>query len=328
MSFKYRTIYQEGWTIANVEVTGGADTYLLYGVESTYGTAVSATAHIGLVLNTTPKINRNIKENVGLKGTSTGGQETAKYTLGTADTGLPVEFNPFDWSIMQYVLGSRTGAGSQASPFIYTRDNQVSSLTFSANIDNDTTDRDFQVLGAKVGTMTIKAAIGEPVSVTSDWLRGKITKDTSNQSGVALPSNEIMNFTGADLEIPNASSISNIIDSIEIVINRGTELLYGVGSDTAKNALFKKFELRINFTVKYLDDTLIELVIGGSTVLTTISETTLTVVFDNGTNRTADFAFTGVTFPEYDNPHTPNEILTEGITAFSRSLIITEQIKS
>lgn len=229
---------------------------------------------------------------------------------------------------MQYVLGSRTGAGSQASPYIYTRDNQVSSLTFSTNIDNDTTDRDLQILGAKVSSFTIRAEVGSPVSVTSDWVSGKIAKDTAIQSGVALPSNEIMNFTGADLEIPNASSISNIIDSIEIVINRGTQLLYGVGSDTAKNALFKKFELRINFTVKYLDETLIELVMGGSSVLATISETTLTVVFANGTNRTSDFAFTGVVFPEYENPHTPNEILTEGITAFARTLIITEQISA
>ena len=166
---------------ANVEVIGGAETYLLYGVETTYGTAVNAVTHIGLVQSTTPKINRNIKENVGLKGTTTGGQETAKYTLGLADTGLPVEFNPFDWSIMQYVLGSRTGTGTQASPYIYTRDNQVSSLTFSSNIDNDTTDRDFQVLGSKVGSMTIKASLGEPVSVTSEWLSGKIVKDSSIQ---------------------------------------------------------------------------------------------------------------------------------------------------
>jgi len=315
--------------MANTEKTGGADSYLLYGVETTYGTAASTIdQHIGLVQNTTPKINRNIQENVGLKGTTTGGQETAKYTLGVADTGLPVEFNAFNWDIMQYVLGARTGTGSSGDPYIYTRDNQVSSLTFASNIENDTTDRDFQVLGAKVGTMTIRAAVGEPVSVTSDWLSGKILKDTTNTTPVALPTNEIMNFTGADLEIPDAASITNIIDSIEIVINRGTELFPGVGSDTARNALFKKFELRINFTVKYLDETLIELVMGGNSVLTTISETTLTAVFDNGTNRTADWAFSGVVFPEYENPNTPNEILTEGITAFARSLTITEQVSA
>lgn len=299
----------------------------MYGVETTYGTAASTIdEHIGLVQNNSPKINRNIKENVGLKGTTTGGQETAKYTLGTADTGFPVEFNAFNWDIMQYVLGSRTGTGTSGSPYVYTRDNQVSSLTFSTNIDNETTDRDYQALGCKVSSFTIRAEVGNPVSITSDWLSGKILKDTTLQSGVALPTNEIMNFTGADLEIPNTSSISNIIDSIEIVINRGTELIYGVGSHTAQNALFKKFELRINFTVKYLDETLIELVMGGSSGLTTLSETTLTVVFANGTNRTADFAFTGVVFPEYDNPHTPNEILTEGIVAYAKTLTITEQI--
>lgn len=315
--------------MANSEKTGGADSYLLYGVESTYGVAaVTIDQHIGLILNTTPKINRNVQERRGLKGTTTGGQEVAKYTLGTADTGIPVEFNLFDFDIMQYVLGSRAGTGTFADPYIYTRDNQVSSLTFASNIENDTTDRDLQVLGAKISTMTLRAEVGSPISMTSDWMSGKISKDTTNTTAVALPSNDIMNFTGADLEIPDTTSISNIIDSIEIVINRSTELIYGVGSHTARNALFKNFELRINFTVKYLDETLIELVMGGSSDLTSLTETTLTAVFSNGTNRTADWAFSGVVFPSYENPNTPNEILTEGITAFAKSLIITEQVSA
>lgn len=147
-------------------------------------------------------------------------------------------------------------------------------------------------------------------------------------SAVALPTNEIMNFTGVDLEIPDTSSISNIIDNVEIVITRNTELIPGLGTDTAKNSLFKSFDLRINFTVKYLDETLIELVMGGSSALTTLSETTLTVKFDNGTNRTADFAFTGIVFPEYDKPESVNEILTEGLVATARGLIVTEQVSA
>lgn len=314
--------------MANTEKTAGADSYLLFGVESTYGTAVAAVTHLGLVQKPSFKINRNVTENRGLKGTSTGGQEVAKYTLGAADTGMSVDFNVFDWGFMQYVLGARTGAGTNASPYIYSRDNSISSLTFSGNIDNDTTDRDFQVLGAKINTCTIRAEVGSPVSVTTDWVSGKITKDTTIQSGVALPTNEIINFTGVDLEIPDTSSISNIIDNIEIVINRSPDLITGLGSDLARNAIFKQVEYRINFTVKYLDETLVELVMGGSSVLTTLSETTLTVKFDNGTNRTADWKFTGVIFPEYDNPHTANEILTEGLVAFARALTINEQVSA
>lgn len=316
--------------MANTEKTAGADSYLLYGVESTFGTAATTIdQHLGLVQTANVgKINRNIQSNRGLKGTTTGGQEVAKYTLGQADTGFSSEYNIFDWDIMQYVLGSRTGSGTSGSPYVYTRSNQVSSLTFAGNIDNDTTDRDVQSLGTKINSFTIRADIGSPVVISADWLSGKLGKDTTLTSGVALPSNEIMNFTGVDLEIPNASSISNIIDNVEIVITRNTELVPGLGSDTAKNSLFKSFDLKINFTVKYLDETLIELVMGGSSGLTTISETTLTVVFDNGTNRTADFAFTGVVFGEYDNPQSVNEILTEGLVATARGLIITEQVSA
>ena len=316
--------------MANTEKTSGADSYLLYGVETTFGTAATTiNKHLGLVQTmNVGKINRNIQSNRGLKGTTTGGQEVAKYTLGTADTGFSTEYNIFDWEIMQYVLGARTGAGTGASPYVCTRSNQVSSLTFAGNIDNDTTDRDVQSLGTKINSMTISAAVGSPVSISADWISGKLGKDATLTSGVALPTNEIMNFTGVDLEIPNASSISNIIDNIEIVITRNAETQYGLGSDLAQNILFKAFDLRINFTVKYLDETLIELVMGGSSGLTTISETTLTVKFDNGTNRTADFAFTGVVFPEYDNPQTVNEIMTEGLVAVARGLTITEQVSA
>lgn len=314
--------------MVNTEKTAGADSYLLYGVETTYGTAVPAITHMGLVQTATPKLNRNVQENRGLKGTTTGGQEVAKYTIGTADTGLSIDFNVFDWSIMQYVIGARTGAGTGASKYVYTRTNSISSLTISSNIDNDTTDRDWQVTGAKINSFTIRAEVGSPVTITSDWVAGKVVKDTTIQSGVALPTNDIMNFTGADLEIPNASSISNIIDNIEIVISRNPEVIYGLGSDLAKNTLFKQIEYRINFTVKYLDETLVELVMGNSAALTSLTETTLTVSFANGTNRDTDFAFTGVVFPEYENPQNVNEIMTEGLVAFARALTITEQVSA
>lgn len=315
--------------MVNQEKTSGADSYLLYGVESTYGTVVAADTHLGLIQSVNiGKINRNIISNRGLKGTTTGGQEVAKYTLGTADAGFSVDFNVFDWNFMEHVLGSKTGTGTNADPFIYTRTNSTNSLTFSGNIDNDSTDRDFQALGSKFNTITIRAEVGNPVSVTTDILSGKIAKDSVLQSGVALPSNEIINFTGTELEIPDTTSIPNIIDNIEISIERNSELQFGLGSDLAQNAINKGINYRINFTVKYLDEDLIELVMGSSGALSTLSETSLTVKFDNGTNRTSDWKFAGVVFPEYDMSQSVNEILTEGLTATARSLIITEQVSA
>ena len=83
--------------MVNTEKTSGADSYLLYGVETTFGIAASTIdQHLGLVQTANVgKINRNIQFNRGLKGTTTGGQEVAKYTLGTADTGFSAEFNVF-----------------------------------------------------------------------------------------------------------------------------------------------------------------------------------------------------------------------------------------
>lgn len=316
--------------MVNTEQTAGASTYLLYGVETTYGVAASTIdQHLGLIQTTNPgKINRNVQENRGLKGTTTGGQSVANYTLGTADAGFSAEYNVYDWDFLQYVIGSRTGSGTGASPYIYSEDNQVSSLTFSGNIDNETTDRNVKVLGTKFNSVTIAANVGSPVSVTADFIAGNLSKDSTLQSAVALPSNELINFSGTDLEIPDTTSISNIIDNIEIVITRNAESQYGLGSGLAKNCLFKERSYRINFTVKYLDDDLVEFVMGGSSVLTTLTETTLTVKFDNGTNRTSDFKFTGVVFPEFDKPETVNEILTEGLTAFAKNLEVTEQVSA
>ena len=92
--------------------------------------------------------------------------------------------------------------------------------------------------------------------------------------------------------------------------------------------MFKACEYRINFTVKYLDEAMVERVMGGSAALGSQTESSLTAVFANGANRTADFAFTGVVFPEYDGSQTPNEILTEGLVVFARTLIITEQVSA
>jgi len=223
--------------MVNTEKIAGVDSYVLYGVESTYATAVTADTHLGLIQSFTPTIDRQVNEARGLKGSTTGGQGVMKYTLGQFTSGFTVDFNTFDFSWLQFVIGARTGTGTSADPFIYTEGNTLSSLTFSSSIDNVTTDRDSQHLGCMINTTTIRADVGNPVTVTMDVLSGEFVKDSTVQSTVALPTNEIVNFTGVDIERPDTTSISHIIDSVEIIFTRNPEIIYGLGSDLAKQYL-------------------------------------------------------------------------------------------
>lgn len=315
--------------MVNQEKVGGVDSYLLFGEETTFGTAASSiTSTLGLIQNFNPTINRSVQEHRGFVGSNGGGQGVEKFTLGSFAGTFSVDFNPFDFQFLEYIIGARTGTGTLADPFIYTEANSLTPLTFSSNIDNDTTDRETQYLGTKFENLTIRAEVGGPVTVSASAIYADIDKDSTLTSNQNLPTNEIVNFTGASLEVPDTTTISNIIDSVEVVFTRNPEMLVGLNSDIPQNAVNKAREYRINFTVKYLDEAFIEQTLGSTSGLSTISETTLTLKLDNGTNRTIDIQFTGVVFPEYNNPQTVTEVMTEGMTCFARSVSATEQVSA
>ena len=313
--------------MANAERIAGVNSYLLYGAETTYGTPAPVTNHFGIVKDFKPGLKNNLITSRGYKGTTSGGRNVVKTTGGKFEVSFNVDFEPQLWDWLRYVLGgTRNGSGTGANPYIYYEGNTISSLTVSNSIDNETTDREEQYLGCVISSVNIKSTVGEAVQVSIDFVAAKINKNTAIPSTVELNTGDPYTFVGGSIEIPDGSPITNIIDSVEIIITRNAEILHGLGSRVGKTGVVKARDYQVKFTVKYLDDDLMDLFLGSATGPTNPTRSsTMSIKFTNGNNKYIDFVFTGVTFESYDLGATLNEVLSEDITAICESLTVREQ---
>lgn len=315
---------------ANTELIAGVDSFLIWGDEATFGTAGTVDTHLGLVTDFNPKHNRTAKEHRGFTGSTSGGQEAVKTTAGKYEGGFSVDFIPLEWSWIEFVLGSASGTGSSADPFIYSRSNNPAGLTFSSNKNNVTTDSEGLFLGSRFESVTIRASKDDNEVTCSAVVQCvNFTKDSTIATNVALPTGEVFVMAGASIELPDSSAISHIIDNVEITINRNPKRLHGLGSHVSTQSKYGAIEYRVNFTVNYLDDTFMDDLMGSATTMDNImtNNATLTVRLQSLTNanRNVEFKFTNVTFPEIDEKDTLNDFITEGITGWCQTLTVEEQ---
>ena len=128
--------------MVNQELVAGVSSYLLYGTESTYGTAGTVNKKFGVVTKFTPTGTRGVTARYGFSGSDGGGRESMKLIAGKYESSFSVDIEPQFWDWLQYVMGSKTGTGTGADPFIYTVSATTTSLTISNCLNNVTTDRE------------------------------------------------------------------------------------------------------------------------------------------------------------------------------------------
>lgn len=313
--------------MANSELVSGVSTYLLYGAEATFGTAVTVDKQFGLVSSFSPSMNNNVIKSRGFTGSTSGGRDIAQLVGGRFEASFSLEFTPLNFDWLQYVIGSRSGAGTGASPYVYTGSNTLTSLSVSHNFNNATTDREEKYLGCMVNSCTIKASVGEPVTCTLDFVAADIDKDSTLPSNIALTDVLPYTFAGGSIEIPNASAVPNIIDSVEITITNNTNIIYGLGSRVGQSKAEGARDYAIKFTVKYVDETLINLFLGNAAGPVQPTESaTLAVRFDNADGtRYVDFVFAESMMEQMSETANVNEIASEDHTAVAKSLTVNER---
>lgn len=318
--------------MANQELIAGVDSFTLFGVESTYGTKASTiNKHLGLVTSFNAKHNKNVKEHKGFVGADGGGQETVKFTTGIYEGDVTAKFTPLEWSWMEYVLGSASGSGTNADPYLYTRANNPSGLSFVHEKNNDTTDSSGEFLGCRFESVTINGATGDEVNVSAELKALKFTKDTTLESNANLPSGEVFHFAGTTVELPDGSTLSHIFESAEIQIVRNAKRKYGFGNYVAQNMKYGAINYKFNLGVTYLDDTFLDDFLGSSTSAdnAVTENATLTIVFTQTSgSRWVEFRFSGVVFPSIDETADLNEFITEGVPGIAKSLIVAESQSS
>jgi len=314
--------------VANSEVVAGIDTYILYGAESAYGTAVSASSSFGGLIQSSPfEVDRQIKEWPGFAGTGTGdGRVTAKFTPGQVRVSASVEFYAQRFDFLQYVLlGARTGSGTTLAPYSYPIGTSTKSLTVTEEIDNAGTDSQRTYAGMVINDCSIRCSVGEPVSVTLGLLGGKIAKDTVIGSKVAQLTDDLYNFSGGSIEMPDATPIGNIIESVDISINNNYEIKYGFNQE-AVNAKPMKLSMSVRFSTNYLDDDQMDKLMGSSTAITTPTPVTLTLKFTRATAgaQYAYFKFTNVVISRIGDSHSLNQFMVEDTDILASGLTVLE----
>ncbi len=308
------------------EIRAGVETFVLWGIESTFGTeAPTIDKQFGFLQTLTTNIRRNLLEYRSFLATDGGGRSPAVLLPGRFEFTLTTDFKPTAFDFLELVLGSVSGVGSSGDPFIYAASASQPSFTVSDNYDT-TVDSSRKMLGCKVNSCTIRSTVGEPASVTIDILGGDMTKSVSLTSNVALPTVDPFNFSQGDVEIPDTTPITNIIDSFELVITNNVELLHGVGNLTAQNSLAKARDFKVNLTLKYFDDTFMDLLLGSSSAVTDPSNiATVTLKLDNGT-QFIELKLTDLKFVNLDPGATLTEVVTEGITLSAKNMTAVERI--
>lgn len=312
--------------MANSEMVAGRDSYVLYGAESTYGTAVSAaSAWQGLIASANFDVDRQVVEHRGFAGTATGaGRIVNEFTTSTLSVRASIDFKAqrFDW--LQYLLhGTRTGAGTSGNPYIYPIGTSVKSLTVTEEINNVTTDSQRTFAGMVVNSGNLRCSVGEVVNVSLELLGGKLSKDTSVGTIQPNLTDDLYNFSGGTIEMPDATSIGNVIDSVDISINNNAEILYGFNTE-GQNALLKALNLNVRFTLKYLDDDQMDRLMGSSTAITTQTPVTLSLKFTRAGGQYVDFVFTDVVISKINTGHNLNEFVIEDVDNIASTLSVTE----
>ncbi len=313
---------------SNSEVVGGVDTYSLFKAETTYGTAVTPDSVFGgLIQNMNFEVIRNNTEHAGFVGTVTGdGRVTKKFTPGIVEVKASAEFRVQSFDFLEYLmLGTKTGSGTSGSPYVYSIGTSTKSITLSEEIDNVGTDSHRVYAGIVIDSGSIRCSVGEPVMVSLDMKGGKAAATTTVLSKVANLTSDLYNFSGGTIEMPDGTSIGNVIESIEISIGNNYEIKYGFNQE-AVSARPRKLTLGVRFTLNYLDDDQLARLFGSATAITTQTPVTLALKFTRATAgaQYVDFVFSNVVINRISDSHQLNEYMIEDIENLASNLVVTE----
>jgi len=160
-----------------VEFMLGKREVILYGEESTWGTAATRTLHLGLNTKWTPTDEVEWLEVQGA-GTDT---LNLVHSSGRKLVGGTLTFNPYDWAWLVYAIGSTTNTGTGPTVHTFTAQKTLPSFTMERTI-NATTDRVRTYEGCKVKTCNIKWGKDGFVETTMEIIAKDVPNGTSATS--------------------------------------------------------------------------------------------------------------------------------------------------
>ncbi len=295
-----------------------------WGLETTFGTvSTSLNKTFGQGTKVTTLTRRNNIEAVYGTGSRNAGKLVPKKYEGI----FGVEFALSNPWFFRLVMGNVSSTGTDPTTHTFAETNTIPSFSVENEIATDTVTR-ASLLGLKVNSCVITAAVGEIVRVRLDMLFAD-EDQTSSTSSVVAPTFEVFTFAHGTFELPNGTTIAEV-QSAEITITQNVEMRWGLGSRVGQNAPVKNRQYSGRATASFQDYTkFLQNVWGGTNGPVTSPaevadmELTFTNSLTGANKRTITMTFTGLQFDEHSLPQDPTTVIVEDAAFIMRSLNVT-----
>jgi len=223
------------------------------------------------------------------------------------------------------VLGANTNGGSVgAYTHTYTEANRLPSFTLKSAFELGTTDAQSIMVGCRIDTFTMTAAVNEALRFSIEAPYRYETLGTTASTNIA-DTEPVFTFAHGSIELPDGTLIA-AVQTVDLTINNNLESVYGVGSRFLTDNVAKNREYNFNITAAFKDHTtLLTRFLNGTnsaTAPTTGSGTeiaTMELTFTNDDGDILDFNLTGVHLNEETLPQNVNEVIKENVTGWARA---------
>ena len=224
------------------------------------------------------------------------------------------------------VLGANADGGSAgAYTHTYTEKDRLPSFTLKSSFELGTTDFQAILLGCRVSSCTITAAINEALKFSLECPYRYETLGTTKTANLA-DVEPIFTFAHGSIEMPDGTTIA-AVQSFELTINNSLESIYGVGSRFMTDNVAKNREYNFTMTAAFNDHTaLLTYVMNGTNSASNpdagsgTEVATLELTFTNDDGDILDINLTGIHLNEETLPQNVNEVVKESVTGWARGI--------
>ena len=307
----------------------GANSYALYAYEQVAqwdGTAVNHTAStesyvpFGQGVDVSVSRNNNAERIIGVGARNATASINKQYS-GTATINGALT-NAY-WLLG--ILGANAdGGAADAYTHTYTEADRLPSFTLKNGFDVGTTDVQSILLGCRINTFTMTAAVNEALKFSIEAPYRYETVGTTLISDVA-DVEPVFTFAHGSIELPDGTVIA-AVQSFELTISNNLESVYGVGSRFMADQIAKNREYNFNITAAFKDYTALMTRFFNGTGTATAPDggsgteiATLELTFTNDDGDILDFNFTGIHLNEETLPSNVNEVVKENVTGWARA---------
>ncbi|MHA1302306.1 MAG: phage tail tube protein [Candidatus Heimdallarchaeaceae archaeon] len=223
------------------------------------------------------------------------------------------------------VLGANSDGGSVgAYTHTYTELDRITSFTTKTSFELGTTDAQSDLIGCRVNTCTISAAVNEPLRFTLECPYRYEALGTTKKADLA-DVEPVFTFAHGSIEMPDGTEIL-AIQSFELTINNNLDPVYGIGSRFLTDQVAKNREYNFSMTAAFKSHTtLLTYFLNGTNSATAPDAgsgteiATMELTFTNDDGDILDINLTGVHLNEETLPQNVNEVVKEDVTGWARA---------